>query len=502
MSVLATDRNRRPWLISWAFVWLALISVETTAALLPGTTPWWTSPIALFVLVVVAASLCAIAAVVVLVVACRQDLAELGLIGAFAFAVSVLPLVHGITTPGVVYGPNAATMSSVFWALPLASLAAAPLTAPNARWSRSIMRRWRLLVFTHVAAAIAVATLLLVRPSALPFPAMGTATAVLAAVMSLSVCLALSVRQLRFAWIARSRQPFLVSIGFAFVGVSSLVWVGRAPWTIGFWLAHALDVIGVFLLTIGAVVAFRQRPSLREIVRPLTVHTPLSAFELGLEPLVHQFVAALDAKDSITRDHVVRSAELAIRVGTSLGMSASDLHTLGLGALLHDIGKLTVPTEIINKPGKLDDNEYALMRSHAVAGERLVLGSRVLAPIAPIVRGHHERVDGRGYPDGLPSHELPLAVRVVSVCDAFDAMANTRQYREGMGIERAVAILREHAGAQWDSAVVEALVTAIEEHPPSYATLSRVGRNADAVPVLDWCGCGDALPDEVLAEVS
>ncbi|MGD9794725.1 MAG: hypothetical protein AB7V43_14710, partial [Acidimicrobiia bacterium] len=79
MSVLATDRNRRPWLISWAFVWLALISVETTAALLPGTTPWWTSPIALFVLVVVAASLCAIAAVVVLVVACRQDLAELGL---------------------------------------------------------------------------------------------------------------------------------------------------------------------------------------------------------------------------------------------------------------------------------------------------------------------------------------------------------------------------------------------------------------------------------------
>jgi HD-GYP domain-containing protein (c-di-GMP phosphodiesterase class II) len=332
------------------------------------------------------------------------------------------------------------------------------------------------LVFTHMAATIAVATLLLAQPSTLPFPVMGTA--------------------------ARSRQPFFVSIGFAFVAVSSLVWVGRVPWTAGFWLAHVFDIVGVFLLTIGAAIAFRQRPSLREIVRPLTVHHTLSAFELGLEPLVHQFVAALDAKDSITRDHVVRSAELAIRVGGSLGMPAPDLHTLGLGALLHDIGKLTVPIEIINKPGKLDDDEYVLMRGHPVAGERLVLGSQVLSPIAAIVRGHHERVDGRGYPDGSPSHELPLAVRVVSVCDAFDAMANTRQYREGMGSDRAVAILRERAGAQWDSVVVEALVTTIEEQPPSYATLSRVGRSADALPVLDWCGCADALPDEVLAEVT
>jgi HD-GYP domain-containing protein (c-di-GMP phosphodiesterase class II) len=277
------------------------------------------------------------------------------------------------------------------------------------------------------------------------------------------------------------------------------VWVGRAPWTAGFWLAHLFDVVGVFLLTIGAAVAFRQKPNLRDIVRPLTVHNPLSAFELGLEPLVHQFVAALDAKDSITRDHVVRSAELAIRVGSALGMPASDLHTLGLGALLHDIGKLTVPSEIINKPGKLDEHEFAVMRTHAETGERLVIGSRVLLPIGPIVRGHHERVDGRGYPDGLRGDEIPLSVRIVSVCDAFDAMANTRQYREGMGIDRAVAILREHAGTQWDSAVVEALVASLALQAPSYTALSGVGRSVPGPSSWDWCGCADALPDEVLA---
>jgi putative nucleotidyltransferase with HDIG domain len=480
----------------WVAAWTLLLGVQLAAAFMPGESAVWESPITLFVIVVIAASGCAVAAGVVLVVAHRHDLAELGMIGAFTMAVSMLPLVHGLTTPGVLYGDNAATMSSVFWALPLAALSVVALIAPRSSWSRWLSRRWRVGVFAHVTVTMVLSAALLIWPNMIPAPSLRSERVVGVAVAALVVCLALSVRQLRLSWISGSGQPFVVSLGFAFVGVASLVWVSRAPYTAGFWLAHAFDIMGVLLVAVGALVAFRQRAQLHTLIRPLTVHTPLAAFELGLEPLVHRFVALLETKDAITRDHVVRSAELAMEVGQELGVPARDLHVLGLGALLHDIGKLAIPSDIINKPGRLDPEEFAVMRGHAMAGEQLVRQSGVLVDIAPIVRGHHERVDGRGYPDGLVGDDIPALARIVSVVDAFDAMSHTRQYREGLGEDRAVAILREHAGSQWDERVVEALIATIRRGDRSTQTLQNVGRSAPAMLSADvGCACFDVIPD-------
>ena len=487
----------------WAATWGLLVAGQLSASLVPGDDVLWESPLALFLIVVVAASACAVAAGVVVVVAWRDDTAELGMLGAFTMAVSLLPLVHGITTPGIWYEPNDATMSSVFWALPIASIVAVPLLAPRSTWARAVTRRWRVLVVGHLVLIGAVSAGLLVSPSLLPVWPMSSHTAIAVAVASMSVCVGLSYRQLRLSVIADSSRPFAVAVGFAFVGVSSLVWVGRAPFTAGFWLAHALDIGGVLLVTVGAVVALRQQADLREMLRPLTVHTPLAAFELGLDPLVHRFVASLETKDPVTRDHVVRSAELAMAVGDQLGIATRDLHALGLGALLHDLGKLTIPDAILNKPDRLDADEFQIVQGHAAAGERLVLESSVLAQIGPIVRGHHERLDGRGYPDGLVGDAIPLLARIVSVCDAFDAMAETRQYRVGMGAEKAISILREHAGSQWDPDVVDALVVVVRRQRAEVGRLGQVGRvpvpQFDADSHLVSCGCQDSLPDEVLS---
>lgn len=472
------------------------MGVQLGAAFLPGESAVWESPITLFVIVVIAASGCAIAAAVVLVIAHRNDLAELGMIGAFTMAVSVLPLVHGLTTPGVLYGDNAATMSSVFWALPLAVVSVIALISPTSSWSRRMARRWRPWVAAHVTATILLSVALLIWPDLLPAPGLRSGPVVGVAVAALLVCMALSFRQLRLSWISGSVQPFVVSVGFAFVGVASLVWVSRAPYTAGFWLAHGFDIAGVLLVAVGAIVAFRQRAQLQTLIRPLTVHTPLAAFELGLEPLVHRFVALLETKDAVTRDHVVRSAELAMEVGQELGVPARDLHVLGLGALLHDIGKLAIPSDIINKPGRLDPEEFAVMRGHALAGEELVRQSGVLAAIAPIVRGHHERIDGGGYPDGLAGDEIPELARIVSVVDAFDAMSHTRQYREGLGEDKAIAILREHSGSQWDERVVEALVVAVRRADRPGHPLRDVGRSSQAAGDDSvWCACFDVIPD-------
>ncbi|MEP7204246.1 MAG: HD-GYP domain-containing protein [Ilumatobacteraceae bacterium] len=452
---------------------------------------------ALFVIVLIAASLCAVASGIVLVVAWSSNGAELGMVAAFAMSVSVLPLVHGLTTPGVLYGPNAATMSSVMLALPWASVAVAPLVAPRSSFGRWVSRRWKPWVFTHVAMLFGLAAGLLARPSLFPAPQLGAASSIVVACLSLAVCFALSVRHLRLSWISGSVRPVMVAVGFAFIGASSLVWVARAPFTAGFWVAHLFDIVGVFGLTIGAFIAYRQQRTFTEIVRPLVANEPLSAFELGLEPLVHRFVAMLETKDAITRDHVVRTAAHAIRVGDHLRLPGADIHRLGLAALLHDLGKLSVPDKILNKAGRLDAEEFEIVKGHTIAGQALVEQSSVLVSIGTIVRGHHERIDGGGYPDGLSGNDIPFLARIVSVCDAYDAMAFTRQYREGLGHARAIGVLQEHAGSQWDESIVAAVVGCLAEPTSDHSPLDSVGRGValDDFDRTSWCSCGDAVPN-------
>ncbi len=491
----------RPGLLLWGVAWCWLVATQLAAALIPGSRQIWVSPTALFTIVVIAASLCAVASMAVLVAAWRSDVAELGILAAFSMVVSVLPLVHGLTTPGVLYGPNSATMSSVIVGLPLASIAVAPLVVPRAAVSRWISRRWKGWVGVNLVVLLLLSTGLLIRPSMLPAPRLGAASSIVVAALSLAACLALSIRHLRLSWIGGSRRPLIVALGFAFIGTANLVWVARAPFTPGFWLAHVFDVVGVLALALGAFIAYRKKRAFTDLIRPLTINEPLSAFELGLEPLVHQFVAMLDRKDGITRDHVVRTAEHAIRVGGHLQLSGVEIHRLGLAALLHDLGKLNIPDSILNKPGRLDADEFEVVKGHTVAGQILVERSRVLAEIGPIVRGHHERIDGAGYPDGLAGDAIPYLARIVSVCDAYDAISHTRQYREGLGHERAIGVLQEHAGSQWDTAVVDAAVGCLPASGHRVAALDRVGRGTDLNndTLGSWCGCSDAIPDNLIA---
>ena len=507
LLVNRSSAEGRPGINVWAAATGSLVGAQLLLALFAPLRWTFTSPVMLFWVVVIAASGCVIAAVLSLRIAIRDDLPELGLMSSFAVAVSVLPLVHGITTPGVLYQSNPATMSSVLWAVPIGALIVAPLARPRSRMSRRILHNWDLAVGAHFGLVIAVAAVLLKEPGAIPAPVMRSGSSAVIAIAALLVCLALSVRHLRLAWIAKSKGPLAVAIGFSSLGASNLVWFASGPFTAAFWLAHALDITGVFAITLIAARAYRQRRPLRSVLAPLIAQTPAAALELGLDPLVHRFVAALERKDQITRDHVVRTAGLAIAVGVELGLSGDVLHDLGVGALLHDVGKLAIADSLLNKPGRLSDEEYEVMQTHVLAGEAMVSGSRVLRRSMPIIRGHHERVDGTGYPDGRQGEEIPLLARIVSVCDAYDAMANTRQYRMGMGHDRACAILREHADAQWDAAVVTALVRVQEGRKVSAETLQNVGRDhdgldptSDAALELDaWCGCGDALPTRLVA---
>lgn len=175
----------------------------------------------------------------------------------------------------------------------------------------------------------------------------------------------------------------------------------------------------------------------------------------------------LEADDAYTGgEHTKGVVELGLEVGRELGLGAQALRDLEFGSLLHDIGKLRVSNEIINKPGKLTEAEWAIIRQHPVDGQEML--SRVggaLEQVGAIVRAHHERVDGGGYPDGLRGEQIPMEARIICVCDAYSAMTTTRSYRPAMRRADAVAELRRCAGEQFDVQVVEALIRVVERLP-------------------------------------
>ncbi len=481
----------------WAVLCVAFPLAQLSAdRVVPGTAE---RPVLLFWIVVVAASQCVLLAVGILVHSLLRNRAEPALLGAFLLSVSILPLAHGILTPGVLYGPNAAATATVQYAVLIGALALVPFARHRSIVGNGVARRWRSIVLAHVGFTVVWFALVLVEPDLVPAVETGSLAAVVVAMGSLAVCLALSLRHRRLAVIARSSSMMGVAIGLIMVGSAPMVFLVGEPYGAGFWLAHVLDIVGVTGVSIFVLVGYRRSRTMNAILAPIDVATPLQALEIGLDPVVHEWVAAIDAKDEQTRDHVVRTAHLAAQVATQMALSPSQIRLTGIGAILHDVGKLDIPSEILTKPGRLTDDERGIMETHAALGAAKLLSSPVLAAAAPIVAAHHERVDGRGYPRGLSDHDIPVEAKIVAACDAYDAITNNRHYRQKMSNEQAEAILREHSGSQWDGDVVDSLLQVVRDtrSPAQETALESVGRTGRPIEAdVAWI-CPDAVPDAV-----
>ncbi len=191
---------------------------------------------------------------------------------------------------------------------------------------------------------------------------------------------------------------------------------------------------------------------------------------------VEMLAIAVDAKDQVTHGHIRRVQRHTLAVAQALGVTEKrDLRAIEAGALLHDIGKLAVPDYVLNKPTELTRAEYESMKKHASMGARILTAVDFPYPIVPIVRHHHERWDGRGYPDGLAGTEIPLGARIIAVVDCFDALTSERPYRPKLSDHRAVEMIRARTGSFYDPTVVEtfvALVPRLREQDRSFADAS------------------------------
>lgn len=163
------------------------------------------------------------------------------------------------------------------------------------------------------------------------------------------------------------------------------------------------------------------------------------------QAVVFAFARAVEAKSPYTLGHAQRVTMYALRLATDLGLSASECDTIRRGGLLHDIGKISIPDTILDKPGRLEPEEMEIVKQHPVMGVTMIEGLHSLRDVIPLVRWHHERMDGRGYPDRLEGGAIPLLVRILSVADVYDALSSDRPYRGAIPHEECLDILREDA---------------------------------------------------------
>jgi diguanylate cyclase (GGDEF)-like protein len=202
----------------------------------------------------------------------------------------------------------------------------------------------------------------------------------------------------------------------------------------------------------------------------------------GSPAAVQALAAAIEERDNYTHEHSEEVVHLARGVAMILGLAAGQVERIAHAALLHDVGKLAMPNEILHKRGPLTLDEWKIMAEHPVAGERILLRIPDLAVIAPVVRHEHEHWDGSGYPDGLRGRLIPIGSRIILACDAYHAMITDRPYRAAMSPDAAAEELRQGVRAQFDPDVVEALLDLLGHDPPQVADRSAGVRMPAAPP--------------------
>ncbi len=264
-----------------------------------------------------------------------------------------------------------------------------------------------------------------------------------------------------------SRMPLPYAIVFAALWLAGAQWIMTQAelWRLSWWIYHFLLVFAVAALLVGVFYQYVRGASFQESVRGLLLADPIDRLDVGLSPSVQALVMATEARDLYTAGHSYRVAVTAVRIGQALHLSADELRALAIGGLMHDVGKIEVPDQILNKPGRLTSQERRTIEQHPQSGYRLCRSVGIMAKELEIIRYHHERWDGGGYPCGLRGADIPKLARVLAVADVYDALTSSRSYRAAFTHERAYQMVCAESGAAFDPEVVAVWAQLTKEGP-------------------------------------
>jgi putative nucleotidyltransferase with HDIG domain len=383
-----------------------------------------------------------------------------------AFSVmAALLVVHGIATPGfLVEYPGVGAFSGAA-TLPVGGALLVLCTLPEFRRPAAIPSLLALQA-TLLAAVAALGTIGIAVPSSVPaVPEPRSLPALAALAVGLGFYGLVAWRAACTYRLTRRFTDLLVVVGVAWLAAALAAALLLAWWQLGWWIGHGLEVLGIAAVGISVAIDLRRSAQSRPLVGDLGVGELVAAEEAFLGAQVRALTMLLAERDVSTEEHTRRVALRAVEVGEELGLSPERLRVLAVGGLLHDMGKLSVPDEILSKPGALTPAEYEAVKEHPENGRRLLAELGFGAEVQRLVLDHHERIDGSGYPRGIEDGALDLETRILGVCDVYDALVSPRVYREAWTHGEAIRHLRGAARGQFDQRCVAALERVLErEH--------------------------------------
>jgi HD-GYP domain-containing protein (c-di-GMP phosphodiesterase class II) len=417
----------------------------------------------------VSALVATIAAVVLTTVGAReQDSRTVIVGGGFALMASLLA-VHGLVTPGVIVGPNGLIALTGAATLPVGGIVLAFAALPPFTGVHAIRRV--LVAESVIGAAIVVVSIVgAAVPRLVPaLPAARSPAAIAMFAVGLAVYGALAVRAMHTFLLTRRFADLAVVFGIVLLATALYSALFLEFYDLGWWIGHVFELLGILVVGASLVYDLRRGRRSRALVGDLRAADLVASEEAFLGARVRALMLRLAEKDASTEEHTRRVARLAVELGEELGLSPARLRDLATGGLLHDIGKLSLPTAILQKPAALDDDEYDLVKLHPERGRDLLaeLGG-FDESVTRLVLDHHERLDGSGYPRGIGGDELDLATRILAVCDVYDALVSDRVYRRAWSRDEALALLRREARSGFDPrcvAALERVVGGVEPEP-------------------------------------
>jgi putative nucleotidyltransferase with HDIG domain len=257
-----------------------------------------------------------------------------------------------------------------------------------------------------------------------------------------------------------SKFPFQLSLTYAagWLAVSQIILSTSQVYKLSWWIYHLLLFFVVFVPILGLLAQYSRGDSLGKSMRGLFSLDPFERLEAGISPSIRALIAATEARDPYTAGHSERVALGSLKLASALGFSPEDLRVLAQAGLVHDIGKLQVPDKILNKATQLSEKERKIIQDHTMNGYSLCANLGFMKPELEIVRSHHERLDGTGYPDGLRNQEIPALAKIVSIVDVFDALTTERSYRPAWSQAKALDYLLENKQKQFDPNYVDTWV--------------------------------------------
>lgn len=411
-----------------------------------------------FLGVALSAMLAVVTAAALVVAGVRAADGRAVLVGSAFSLMAALLCLHGLTTPGILVGSNGVVAFTGGATLPVGGAILALSALPALRRPEAVQPLLVLLgtaialVFGLGAASIAWPDLV----PAVPEPRSGPALALL--VLGVVVYLVLALRAWRTWLLARRSADLLVLVGLVWLGAALVASLVLTFSDLGWWLGHGFEVVGILFVAAPVALDLKRAAPTRALVGDLTGSDLVAREEAYLGSEVRALMVALAEKDTSTEEHTRRVARLAVCVGEELALTPSRLRALALGGLLHDMGKLSVPDEILTKPGPLTQAEFEVVKEHPESGVRLLRGIGGFgSSVERLVRDHHERLDGTGYPRGRREAQLDLDTRILAVCDVYDALVSERIYRPAIAPDEAMRILRKGAGVTFDGRCIEAL---------------------------------------------